>query len=229
MSATDSTQVLGVVQGTPAALGAGAVPVLLTDRFGAVLDSPYRAKYAQMTGKNMVFCTNTAAAGTTIVAANASPPAAAAATILSLYNPVGNTYDFEIIMGQLTHVSGTPGAGMFQWCVSRANTAALTASTTTAAAPVACRGGISTAKAFTQAAVTGGLIHVALRNFPAGSFAGAIAATTPGQNVIDQVDGSIVLAPGDMVTIANAATGTTHIVAASITWAEVPISGTGGV
>lgn len=229
MALTDQTQIAGVTaSSTDSVTAAGGLAIARVDRLGALLSTPARSRYGALVAKNCVFSTNTAVGGTTIVAANASPPAAAAATILSLYNPFGNTYDFEVLFADLYHVSGTPGAGTFQWCISTGNTAALTATTTTAAIPVAARGGTSTAKCFTQAAITGGLVHVAMRAFPAGSFAGAIAATTPMQNVRDQVDGSIVVAPGSILTIANAATGTSHIVAASITWAELPIVSTGG-
>src|SRR5258706_196167 len=52
--------------------------------------------------------------------------------------------------------------------------------------------------------------------------AGAIAATTPTLSWIDPTDGEIVLPPGSIATLAPPAAGTTHVVAASIVWLEVP-------
>jgi hypothetical protein len=56
-------------------------------------------------------------------------------------------------------------------------------------------------------------------------FAGALAATTPGQTAVDNVDGAIVVPPGGLLTIAPPAAGTTHIVGAGIQYAEVPLPG----
>jgi len=229
MSITDTSIGLGVVLGTPSANGAGAIFSVQSDRFGVQLNADFRARFAAMAAKNMVFSTSTATAGTTIVAANVAPPAAAAATFLSLYNPVGNTYDFEVLFADIARISGTDGAQAWYWCVSAGNTAALTATTTSAATPQAARAGTSTAKAYTQAAITGGLVHTTMRMFPTVGFAAAIAATTPNQIVREYVDGSIVVPPGSVLTLAPGAVGTTVVASASITWAELPITGTGGV
>ena len=75
------------------------------------------AKYQLLAQQGKVFQVSGAVTGTTIAAGHVAPPAAAAATLLSILNPVGSNVNLEIIRGTLGHVSGTPGAGTFAWCM----------------------------------------------------------------------------------------------------------------
>lgn len=189
--------------------------------------SDLRGRFAEAAARGILFDAMTALAGTTIVAGNVAPPAAAAATVLSVYNPEGSGVDLEILIGWLMHISGTPGAGAWAWCGGRAIggtaiTAAQNNGGTAAAGPFGTRipSGASKAKVFTQTALTGGPLHAVTRPFPSAQFAGAIAATTPNQVVIDDVAGSIIVQPGGVVSLAPPAAGTTHIVAAGMLWQE---------
>lgn len=185
-------------------------------RDGELIVTDLHGRYHELGRRGRVYAVSTAAAGTTVVSGNVSPPAAAAATVLTLYNPTGSRVELEILKVVLYHVSGTPGAGSWWHCLS--NSAAITA--TENAAPVnSLNGARATAKGFTQTALTGGAVHVAYRAM-GGSFAGAIAATTPGQVREEELAGEIVLPAGWAYTIAAPAAGTTHIVIASIVFAE---------
>ncbi len=177
--------------------------------------------YYEQASRSEVFSAFTAQTGTTIVSGNVAPPAAAAATVLSILNPIDSGVNLEILRGWVMHISGTPGAGAFFWCGTAAGASITAATNATARSTVAGGAKASVASVWTQTALTGGTVHTNLRPFPTAQFAGAIAATTPGQVAIDEVRGSIVVAPGGVLTIAPAATGTTHIVVAGIEWAEV--------
>lgn len=63
-------------------------------------------------------------------------------------------------------------------------------------------------------------------NLPTAPFAGALAAThTTMGPLVYRVDGAIVIPPGGFLSIAAAATGTTHVVSASMLYEEVPFTG----
>lgn len=183
------------------------------------------SRWYEQCSRNQIFTAFTALAGTTIVAGNVAPPAAAAATVLSILNPVGSGVNLEILQGWVFHISGTPGAGFWAWCACNPGTSI------TAVEAIAQKGanligqGVTKAKAWSQTALTGGVVHATIRPFPTAMFAGALAATTPGQTAVDNVDGAIVVPPGGLLTIAPPAAGTTHIVGAGIQYAEVPLPG----
>lgn len=178
----------------------------------------------EQTSRGRLFAVGTALTGTTIVAGNVAPPGAAAATVLSIYNPTGSGFNLEILMGMVLHLSGTPGAGAWAWCAGAASGAtAITATPNATPQNMLMGGTVSVASGFTQTALTAGPAHTTRRMFPTAQFAGAIAATTPGQSVVDQVDGGIVVPPGFVLTLAPPAAGTTHIVAAAILFAQVAL------
>lgn len=187
----------------------------------------FRGRWAEAASRGRLFAGFTVLTGTTIVAGNVAPPAAAAATVLSLFNPEGSGVDAEIALGWLHHISGTPGAGMWAWCGARAvGSTAISATQNNGGAAGAEPAGTrvpspgSALRVFTQTALTAGPLHVAMRPFPSSQFAGAIAATTPGQAVQDPVDGGLVIQPGGVISLCPPAIGTTHIVAAGVMWIE---------
>ncbi len=180
-------------------------------------------KYQLLAQQGKVFEVSGVLTGTTIVAAHVAPPAAAAATLLTLYNPMSSAVNLEVIKVTLGHVSGTPGAGSFAYCK------AYMADSITATEAVAVKSAryLSTkntiAKAWSATALTGGIVHTVIGMMPSTPFAGALALTSEGtaKAAVDEVDGLIVIPPGWALTLAAAATGTTHIVTASIVYAEV--------
>jgi hypothetical protein len=199
----------------------GANTELRQTRMGGLVVADGHGRYWEPASRGYSFCVTTALAGTTIVAANNAPPAAAAATILSLYNPLNTQVNASILRVGIGSISGTPGAGSFAYCVSYNNV--ITAAQN--ATPLNTLSGQQTSKCkgFTQTGLTGGLVHTTLRAAPYTMFAGAIAATTPGLYMVEELAGSVVLPPGGVFTIASPATGTTHIVYAYIDYEEVPV------
>lgn len=203
----------------------GAETEVRLTRSGGVVTADGHARFFEPASRGLVFAGGTALAGTTIVAGNVAPPAAAAATVLSVYNPVGSGVTVEILRAFLQHVSGTPGAGAWAWCVSFGSTAVTAVqnnfNVTGATGQQSNGNGAPRAKIFTQTALTGGSAQLNYRTIM-NQFAGALAATTPNLSWIDPTDGEIVLPPGSIATLAPPAAGTTHIVAASIVWLEIP-------
>ena len=189
-------------------------------RLGSLVTTPAHAVGYEAVSRQKMFTVGTAMAGTTVVAANAAPPAAAAATILSLYNPPCSGVVAVMMKCVIGNISGTPGVGAFTYCVSYGNTISAAQNVTPrcmyygGSAPL-CRG-------YSQTALTGGLVHVVLRPIGHASFAGAIAATTPNMDFTDYLNGEIVIPQGGVLTIADCATGTSHVVWANFTWEEVP-------
>lgn len=181
-------------------------------------------KYVLLAQQRKVFQVSGAQAGTTIAAGHVAPPAAAAATLLSILNPVGSPVNLEIIQASIGHISGTPGAGTFTYCYSEQRSALDGVAEAVAVKRCLYAGGTATvAKAWSATTLTGGVVHFVQAHFPSAPFAGALAATSEGTSaaIVHDVDGMIIVPPGFMLTLAPAATGTTHIVSCSITYAEV--------
>jgi hypothetical protein len=178
--------------------------------------------------RGRIFSAMTSAAGTTIVAANVTPVAAAAATILSIYNPASSGVNVEILKTWVNFISGTPGAGAFVYNVAFMQNISASSNNQGVAGlspvPNLPNGGVGSAKAFVQTALTGGTgAQILLRPMGISLFAAAIAGTTPVLAFYDPVDGEIVLPPGALLSIAAPAVGTTVLVAAGITFQEVPL------
>jgi len=198
-----------------------------TDRTGALVTHVANgSKYEHNArGKLYHVCAGSASGaltGVTVIAEMVSPPAATKKTVLSLYNPGGSGVDVVVLKSWLSDVSGTPGVGAWSWCVSLLNGVAMTA--TENCTPIAVRtGGRGLAKGFSNTALTAGLVHALVRPFGHAPFGGAIAAAGQDISSIDNTDGDIVCPPGGIISICPPATGTTHIVVAGITYAEIPI------
>lgn len=184
-----------------------------------------RGKYAELASRGALFSLFTANTGATVAAGHVAPPAAAAATTLTLSNPVGSGVNFEIVAGHLTHLTGTPGTGSWSWCVANAVGATVITATANATAKSGLAGGAASAGVgYTATALTAGPLHVVQRQFPNSMFAGAIGATSLNLNMVDLVDGALVIPPGWIVSLAPPATGTTHVVMAQIVYAEIQIA-----
>jgi hypothetical protein len=180
-------------------------------------------KYQLLSQQGKVFQVSGAQAGTTIAAGHVAPPAAGAATLLSILNPLESKVDLEVIQASIGHISGTPGAGTFTYCMAYQGEAVTAAEAVAVKRCLRLSSKTTVAKAWSATTLTGSVVHLVNSHFPSAPFAGAIAATTEatGFSQVHDVDGAIIIPPGWMLTIAPAATGTTHIVAVSITFAEV--------
>lgn len=180
-------------------------------------------KYQLLAAQGKVFQASGAQAGTTIAAGHVAPPAAGAATLLSLLNPMSSGVNLEVIQTTIGHVSGTPGAGTFTYCMAYQGEAVTAAEAGAIKRSLYASQKNTIAKAWAAATLTGSIVHLVMAHVPSAPFAGALAATSEGtaRSIVHDVDGMIVIPPGWMLTLAPAATGTTHVVAVAITYAEV--------
>ncbi len=194
---------------------------LRQDRAGALVVTGGNYEAAS---RRKVFSLHTAVAGATIAAGHVSPPAAAAATTLTLSNPVGSGKNLKILKGILSHISGTAGTGAWSWCAAAATGSLLITATANAVAKnQEVSGPASVALGYTATALTAGPLHILTRLFPSSVFATAMDANTQNKNAIDDVDGSLVIPPGYILTLCPPAAGTTHVVVAAILYEEVTI------
>jgi hypothetical protein len=203
--------------------GRGPSSLRLDRQLALVTVNSHGSLYEQASRGNLFTCSG-AVTGITVAAGHVAPPAAAAATTLTLSNPVGSGYNLEILLGILNHLTGTPGTGCWSWCTANAvGATVITATPNAVVRPCLAGGANSIASGYTATALTGGPLHVISRQMPSSVFAGAIGATSVNTVGIDIVDGGLVIPPGFIVTLAPPATGTTHVVAATILFAQVAI------
>lgn len=179
-------------------------------------------RYQLLASQGRMFSVSTAQAGATIAAGHVAPPAAGASTLLTLLNPLSSQVNIEIVKCTLGHISGTPGVGTFSYCTAFQGEAITAAEAVAVKRCMLASGRQTIAKAWSVTTLTGSVVHQVMAHFPSAPFAGAIAATTEGTAyaVTDEVDGSIVLEPGWCLTLAAAATGSSHVVTAAIVYAE---------
>jgi hypothetical protein len=201
----------------------GNVATLRQDRRAALVTTYGHGNCYEAAANKRMFTVATASVGVSVVVGNVAPPAAGAATLLSIYNPTGSGVNAVIHRGMVQTISGTPGVGAFQWCVSWGKRITQVESTVAVPRCNFVGGARSQCIGFSTQALTSGLVHVNLRPLGVATFAAVAAATTAGLVATDFVNGEIVIPPDAVLTLAPAATGTTHVVCCSITWEEVLI------
>lgn len=176
-------------------------------------------KYAELVRRGLVFSASTALSGITLAATNVSPlPAGTGTPIVGVYVPPGSLFDVTILNVKIWNVSGTAAAGPFAW-----NALPNSNITATGARGFSHLNGAqsSDATVFVNAATTGSAAGVLLRGVGPANFAAAIAATSP-LYYDEDINGSIWVAPGVGMALAAPGAGTTWVVGASMTWAELP-------
>lgn len=173
----------------------------------------------EATYRGRLFSFSTALTGVTL-AAGMVAPAGGATTLLSLFNPPDSGFYASITRAWLLHISGTPGAGLWAWFGAGGNS--ITAAQNAVVGNGKVGGAATGLKHYANAALTGSTVQAQIRPFPGGSFAGAIAATSPGQLQIDEVDGAIEVGPAGVLSLTPPAAGTSHVVAAGIEYQLVP-------
>ncbi len=184
-------------------------------------------RYVDAVARGNVYYASTAPAGVTIVVTTSVSPlptGATASPIIGLWNPYNSGYLLFLWYLEIYHVSGTPGAGCFNWNILQQGATPITAGYVTFGinALNGQQGGAGQATV-AAAATTGSVAGVKGYNVVQVPFAaGAIAATeTVGFSV--EYGGRLVVPPGTALALAAAATGTSHVVAASMQWEQVPI------
>ena len=139
---------------------------------------------------------------------------------VSLYNPPGSNVDLVVLCARLAYNSGTLGAGEMLWTKNTDSAAAAPTGTAMVVSAGRLGGGAGVAVALQAATVPAA--PTLLRVFC--SLDASLASSVVGPWVVpDDVWGSIIVPPGMSVNLAaDAAAGSTPLVAISLCWAQVP-------
>jgi hypothetical protein len=156
----------------------------------------------------------------TIAAANVSPLASGTGQpIIGLWNPPNSGIDLVILKQIFDTISGTPGGPLlWNFCLAPSITATPTPNVINSA--YLGSGGRSAAKAFNNVALAGAPLQTLLRHAESISAVAATGATLEGT---EDLAGDIIIPPGVFAGVAAFAAGTSHVVQASLTWAEIPV------
>lgn len=142
----------------------------------------------------------------------------------SLYNPLSSGVYLSILKASMGLISGTIGAGVVNWLANLNPAAAATTGTAVTASNCLLSEGYA-AKGRPLTTATLPVTPTLLRPFC--SLTQHVVATTATNNEIiaEEVDGSIILAPGCTLTLhATAAAGSSPLVVFGCMWEELPIS-----
>lgn len=193
--------------GTPAQLSFDAWQNSRTINSGAF--------YQEAARLGQMFSSHTAATGV------APGTALGTTAAFALQNPKGSGTALVIVDGSLGYVSGTLGAGFVSWCVN--NDPSKAVATGTAITPLNNLVGAGAGKALAFTTATLPATPTLLRPFCSIGASLATTAVQPWQ-IVDYVDGKIVVLPGCCLSLeATAAAGTTPLVVYGCTWIELPL------
>jgi hypothetical protein len=196
-------------------LADGAINVLRGDKTGAVVMTQAHGNYCEPSTRGVLMTACNAVAGIAPgTALSTTPP-------MCIWNPPSSGKNLSILKTALGYVSGTLGAGTVVYATYAAQTTVPT--TGTELVPqnelIGFPRGVGRAFAGSTIGAAGTILRPSY-------IMGAFLATTAIQpvDVIDVVDGSIVVAQGTCFIMQGiAAAGTTPLVIMSVTWEEVPI------
>lgn len=178
-----------------------------------VVEAMGRYEAAVRTGN--VWNLSTALAGVTMASGMKSPVAGASTVFIAIYNPLGSGVNLVLLQAVVWTVSGTP-AGPFAYNVKAASGCSAAGGDAAVNALTFVQGG-STAKTFTNAAMTGAAASLMLRGIGGPS---AIATGVGVNSVMEDLAGDIILQPDSHLIIAPTDAGTSHVAGASLTWLE---------
>ena len=180
-----------------------------------LVTAPY-GRYYEATKRGMMFHAVTPDAGVAPGTDSASTTAP-----VSLYNPVASGKDLVVVKARLAYVSGTLGAGEVLWVANTNVAAAATTGTAMATTNGFIGGGGPTAVGAALVTATLPAAPTLVRVFC--SLDALLATSVVGLYTIeDELDGSIIVAPGATISISgDAAAGTLPLVSIGISWLEV--------
>lgn len=188
-------------------------------RNGEQYVSELHGRYYSLAKRGLMFGFSSAAI--TVAATHNSPLAANTGTpVIALWNPVNSGKDIVVLKTGVCTVSGQPG-GPFVWNYGVVTTTAAALST-----PVSARFGQSPAGSIAQV-----YSNVATTSSLAGTLAFHAAAITnitgAGSNgpsaFYEDRGGDIIIPPGAWGAICSTVTGTSHVIQASVLWAELAV------
>lgn len=203
----------------PQALSVGAQQPPRLGNSAEICTQDANGRYYEPNYRGYVYTATTSAAGYTIVATtDISPlPANTGVPIIGIYNPVASLVNLVILRCNLSTVSGTPG-GPFAWNVIP-NPAGITAASTQGRNNKTFALG-GTAQVYVSVAITGSAAATMFRTIGGPA---AIASGAGIDSISEETAGDIIVSPGGFIGVAATAVGTSHVVSASITWAEIAI------
>ena len=179
-------------------------------------------RYFEACRFNRIF--HTFAKTVTVAATHNTPIAAATATpVVGIHNPIGNTRAAVIIRYNATTVSGTPAGGQFAFNALQTTTAPSTPSGSIFAGllSAATSPQSSTMRAFNNTALTAMLPVAGNEIMMLGGVSAIASGVQVNQNGED-IAGMIIVPPGFLLALmAGTGAGTTWVVNASLTWAEI--------
>jgi hypothetical protein len=202
------------------ALQDGSQVNLSIGRQGEALVSELHGRYYQLAKRGLLFGFSTAAV--TIAATHNSPlPANTGTPILALWNPVASGKDLVVLKHSIASVSGTPGGPMvWNWGTVTATAAALS---TVVSGRMGQSPAGSIANVYSNVVTTSSLAGAL--HFHAAGISAVAATGQGGANAPAYEDrgGDIIIPPGSWGALCSTATGTSHVVQASVIWAELVI------
>lgn len=201
--------------GVPGPIGDGAVAEGRATRTREQLVSNAHGWMAEAVRRGNLWTVMTTPAG-------AAPGTALGTTApLAIWNPVGNTKQFEMIDAVVNYLSGTLGAGQFYYVYHPPTS---TPPGGTLLVPVNCLLGSSgQSSARVYQAATGLATPVAIRPLGYTGATTGLGTSNPTIQLPDLLDGRFVIVPGAGLSIQEVGgAGTTPLVIAALTWEEVP-------
>ena len=207
------------------ALQDGLQPNILLGRSGEVIVAELHGKYYTQTSRGNVFIGSTATAGVTL------PVVSNTVQTFGLWNPLGSGKNAVLIKSQIGWVSGPGAPGNFVYGFqlnvgSQIGTgAAITGYTTTAPVNGLLGSGLATVMKFgaVAAAFTLTTAPTLLRTMGVSQLTTTAATTTaPWWMAFEDFDGTLIIPPGVIFTIAGNVAPTT-VADVALTWAEVPV------
>ena len=201
----------------------GSEEVMRQGRYAEALVSELQGRFFYLALNNRLF--HSFVKTVTIAATHNTPIAAATATpVLGLFNPIGNSKAAAIVRVNTHSTSGTPAGGQFVLNALQCTTAPTTAAGNTfnglLSASASPQG--STMRTFNNTALTGMLPVVGNEVALIGGGASAIALGVSTSPNGEDLGGAIIVPPGYLLAhMAGTGAGTTWVVNASWTWAEV--------
>lgn len=187
-------------------------------RAGEMYVSELHGRYYSLAKRGLVFGFSTAAV--TIAATHNSPLAANTGTpIIGLWNPVASGKDLVVLKHSIASVSGTPGGPMvWNWGTVTATAAALS---TVVSGRMGQSPAGSIANVYSNVVTTSslaGALHFHAAGISAVAATGQGGANAP---VYEDRGGDIIIPPGSWGALCSTATGTSHVIQASVVWAEL--------
>jgi hypothetical protein len=192
--------------------------------FGDPLVTQFQPAYYEWAYRGKIWTLNNGYAGTTLIVTASVIGAANWNPAIALYNPTGSGVNLAILSGTVTLVSGTLTAGGVFWAYGNNQTVTAAGGNGAVNVLTLVTGG-SIAKTFIQSAMTGAAASgtAVLEPFPTSAYAGAaLAATTSGLSATQDIGGRFICPPGGIIGIGGTL-GTSTIVQAGLTWAEIPV------